>query len=109
MILRITEARCVAPFLLKLVFNDGVRKCVDVRPLLYGPIFEPLLDPDFFLRVALDPRCGTVVWPNGADFAPEALHELPAVAVTPPSSWRERHDGRISRKDFFVDESRRSS
>ena len=85
MILRITETRCVGPYLLQLVFNDGVRKREDVRPLLYGPIFEPLLDPDFFARVALDPRCGTVVWPNGADFAPEALHELPAAGESPAS------------------------
>lgn len=77
MILRITETRCAGPYLLELTFNDGVRKRVDVRPLLYGPIFEPLLDPDYFAHVSLDTRCGTVVWPNGADFAPEALQELP--------------------------------
>lgn len=77
MILRITEARCPSPYILELAFNDGVRKTVNVRPLLYGPVFEPLLDPDFFARVSLDCRCGTVVWPNGADIAPEGLHELP--------------------------------
>ncbi len=79
MILHITEAHCPGPYLLQLAFNDGVTKCVDVRPLLFGPVFELLLDPDMFARVALDPRCGTVAWPNGADFAPEALHELPDV------------------------------
>jgi hypothetical protein len=82
MILRITKAECVAPLTLDLTFNDGVRKTVDLGPLLYGPIFEPLLDPAFFARVTLDARCGTVVWPNGADFAPEALHELAEVRDT---------------------------
>jgi hypothetical protein len=36
----------------------------------------PLRDPDYFARVALDRKCGTVVWPNGADFAPHALRDL---------------------------------
>ena len=76
MILRITEAEVVGRHALKLAFNDGTRKTVDVAPLLDGPIFEPLRDPDYFARASLDPVCGTVAWPNGADFAPEALHEL---------------------------------
>ena len=76
MILRITEATVSGPHLLRLAFNDGTHKTVDVTPLLSGPVFEPLRDPDYFARAVLDPVCGTVVWPNGADFAPEALREL---------------------------------
>jgi hypothetical protein len=66
-------------FVLRLAFGDGTRKAVDVRPLLYSAVFEPLLHPEFFARVALDPNCGTIVWPNGADFAPEARYDLPAI------------------------------
>jgi hypothetical protein len=79
MILRILEAEVCGNHLLRLAFNDGVRKTVDVGPLLTGPVFEPLRDPAYFARAALDAVCGTVSWPNGADFAPEALHELAAV------------------------------
>lgn len=76
MILRIQEARVSGSHSLRLTFNDGTIEEVDVRPLLAGPIFEPLQDPAYFARATVDPVCGTVVWPNGADFAPEALHEL---------------------------------
>jgi hypothetical protein len=79
MILRIQHATILGPHLLRLTFNDGTLKTVDVRPLLAGPVFEPLRDPAYFARGQLDPVCGTVVWPNGADFAPEALLELAAV------------------------------
>jgi hypothetical protein len=76
MILRICEARVCGPHSLRLVFNDGTTKQVNVRPLLDGTIFEPLRDPPYFASMTLDSICGTVVWPNGADFAPEALHDL---------------------------------
>jgi hypothetical protein len=76
MILRIVRAKVVGDYLLELAFNDGVAKCINVRPLLEGPVFEPLLDRAYFARAALDPVCGTVVWPNGADLAPEAFHAL---------------------------------
>ena len=85
MILRILEAEIRGPHGLRLAFNDGTRKTVDVRPLLSGTVFEPLHDPAYFARVALDPVCGTVVWPNGADFAPEALHELAPVQEPSPA------------------------
>jgi hypothetical protein len=77
--MRIIEAVVCGSRLLRLTFNDGTFKTVDVSPLLGGPIFEPLRDPAYFARAQLDRICGTVVWPNGADFAPEALHELAAV------------------------------
>jgi hypothetical protein len=40
-------------------------------------MFEPLRSARYFERVELDNVCGTVVWPNGADFAPESLFALP--------------------------------
>ena len=75
--MHILEAEVCGPHSLRLIFNDGTRKTVDVLPLLRGPVFEPLRDPTYFVRVVVDPVGGTVVWPNGADFAPEALYELP--------------------------------
>ncbi len=82
MILRIFEYEVCGPHSLTLTFNDGTRKRVNLLPLLDGPIFEPLRDPIYFARVALDPVAGTVVWPNGADFAPEALREAPSEVAT---------------------------
>jgi Protein of unknown function (DUF2442) len=76
MILRILAAEVRGPHRLWLSFSDGTRAEVDIRPLLTGPVFAPLQDPAYFARAELDPACGTVVWPNGADFAPEALHAL---------------------------------
>lgn len=81
MILRILEAKVCGPHSLDLVFNNGSHKRVNVLPLLDGKIFEPLRDPSYFARVVLDPVLGTVVWPNEADFAPEALYELPNEAT----------------------------
>jgi len=78
MILHILEAQVCGPHSLRLTFSDGTRKRVNLLPLLDGPIFEPLRDLAYFARVVIDPVAGTVVWPNEADFAPEALYELQA-------------------------------
>ena len=65
------------PFAVLLEFDDGVSKQVDLRHLLEGPVFEPLLDPAEFAKVRLDHDAGTIVWPNQADIAPETLYLLP--------------------------------
>jgi hypothetical protein len=38
-------------------------------------MFEPLKDPDLFLQAKLDPELETLIWPNGADLAPEFLYQ----------------------------------
>ena len=71
----VTEVKTEEPYVLHITFSDGTRRVVDVEPLLFGEMFEPLRDPEFFRRVRVDPELGTVVWPNGADLSPEFLYE----------------------------------
>lgn len=40
-----------------------------------GPMFVPLRDEAFFAHVRVDEELGTIVWPNGADLAPDVLHD----------------------------------
>jgi hypothetical protein len=72
--IRVTEAKWVRDFVLHLRFSDGLEGDVDLRDQLYGPVFEPLRDVTVFRTVQLHPELHTVVWRNGADFAPEFLH-----------------------------------
>ena len=73
----VVRARVVGPYSVELEFDDGLQKRVDLRPLLNGPVFQPLLDPAEFARLHVDPEAGTIVWPNQADIAPETLYDLP--------------------------------
>lgn len=78
-ILHVNSAHHVRDYLLDIAFDDGTRKTVDLEPLLTGEMFEPLRDRNQFSKLTIDPISKTIVWPNGADLAPEALYELPAV------------------------------
>lgn len=63
---------------LRLTFADGLVGDVDLADRFtgtLGPMFEPLRDVGYFAQVAVDEELGTVVWPNGADLAPDVLHE----------------------------------
>ena len=88
---RIVKARVAGPHSLDLTFKDGTRKRADLLPLLEGLVFEPLREPTFFARVVLDPVAGTVVWPNGADIAPETLYELPDRSRRRPAGGSPNH------------------
>ena len=62
---------------LRLTFADGLVGDVDLAERFtgsVGPMFQPLCDADYFARVSVDEEMGTVVWPNGADLAPDVLH-----------------------------------
>ena len=75
MLPRITDARYVNGYTVWLRFADGSDGTVDLSEELVGPIFEPLRDRATFSRVRLHPELRTLVWPNGADFAPEFLRQ----------------------------------
>lgn len=79
--LNVIEAKYVAGHTVWLKFNDGVEGEVDLAGELEGEVFEPLLDETVFSTVRLHSEFGTIVWPNGADFAPEFLHERVKIAV----------------------------
>jgi hypothetical protein len=56
-------------------FEDGTSADVDLSYLVeYGGVFEPLRDPGCFRQLRAAPEAGTIVWPNGADIAPETLY-----------------------------------
>lgn len=59
-------------FRIHLAFNDAFEGIVDFEPWLDGPVFQPLKQLPCFRRFFVEG--GTIVWPNGADIAPETLY-----------------------------------
>ncbi len=77
----VTQVEVVHDFVLGVTFDDGTVGEVDLLPHLWGPVFEPLrADPELFAQVRVDEEEGTIVWPNGADVAPETLYRESAAA-----------------------------
>lgn len=70
----VIDAEYHGGYRIRLTFNDGVAETIDFANWLEGPVFEPLKDVAYSQRFFLEG--GTVTWPNGADIAPETLHEL---------------------------------
>ena len=62
-------------FEVRLTFDDGLEKVVDLEKYLRGPIFEPLRENRALFRsVHVDEEAGTIIWPNGADIDPNVLY-----------------------------------
>lgn len=80
----VVEARYVGGYRVYLRFSDGVAGEADLRSTIFrlGGVFTPLRELSEFARVEFDPEAGTIMWPNGADLAPESLHDLVAAAAS---------------------------
>ena len=61
-------------YTLLITFANGEKKIYNARPLLKKPIYSQLNNLGFFLGAKAD--CGTVVWNDDVDIAPEHLYEM---------------------------------
>lgn len=78
----VKEVRPQEDYTLLLTFAYGVKKVYNARPLLEKNVYHKLNNLAFFLCAKAD--CGTVVWNDDLDIAPEHLYECsePVAAIT---------------------------
>ncbi|TMK38518.1 MAG: DUF2442 domain-containing protein [Actinobacteria bacterium] len=84
----VVEVEVTGAHELRVTFDDGTVRSVNLEGQLHGPVFEPLRNPSVFEQARVDPELGTVVWPTGADLDPivvyEGLPPLHSTAVETP-------------------------
>ena len=78
MFIEVVKAEYLDGYRVKLLFNNGETKVVDLGSSLNGIVFEPLKNLDYFKNFAI--KFNTIEWENGADFAPEYLYEIGTAA-----------------------------
>ena len=85
----LVRVRAVEPldnYKVRVEFEDGTQKELDLKPYLRGPIFESMRDDHSVFR-SMKVQDGTIIWENGADIDPDVLyydHLKPA--------WMEEHE-----------------
>lgn len=77
-IIKVLEVTHLGEHKLKLKFDNGEIKTVDLWPRIQSAtgMFKELQDLEYFAKVAIDRNLGTITWPNGLDWAPDALFNM---------------------------------
>ena len=75
------DFQMIAPYTLRIKFDDESEQVINFWPLLRGKLYGPLRDLAFFNQVRLDHEAGTLLWPNDADFDPATLHDWDRVGA----------------------------
>lgn len=72
-LVRVQSVEPLDGFKVRLTFQNGVMKEIDLDPFLHGPIFEPIRkDIAVFRSVKVVGK--TIGWDNGADIDPDVLY-----------------------------------
>jgi len=82
---RLARAEYLRDYKIHVTFDDGLQGIIDLEDELWGEVFEPLRNTDVFRLFRVDRELDTIVWPTGADLAPEFLRER---AVLNPLAYR---------------------
>ena len=70
----VTEATYISDYKIELIFNDGLKKIVNLKDSIKGKLFEPLKNISYFKK--FKKNSWTIEWDCEVDFAPEYLHDL---------------------------------
>lgn len=72
----ITSVVPLAPYVIRVTFEDGEVRDVDIEPLLEKGVFTRLRDPERFAEAHLDVESGVPAWPGGIDLDKEVIYGL---------------------------------
>lgn len=88
---KLVRVRAVEPlhdFWVHMTFTNNVERDLDLKPELWGRVFEPLRNnPKLFRQVYVDPVSRTLTWPGELDLDPDTLYygDTPPWAVAKAS------------------------
>ena len=68
----IVNVEILRDYQLKITFNDGLQKLVDIMPFIGSGVSSQLKDPEYFKNVIIND--GYICWENGFDFCPQFLY-----------------------------------
>jgi hypothetical protein len=71
---RITQVDHLGGLAVRLTFDDGLVRDLDLDPMLHGGVLDALRDTALFATANVDETAGTVAWSNGVDLDPDVLH-----------------------------------
>ncbi len=87
---RVVSVVPLEPYVVRVSFEDGEIRDVDIEPLLEGAVFAVLRNHVEFRRVGVDEQTGAIAWPTGADLDSDVIYGVapaahqPAARVTTP-------------------------
>ena len=101
---RVVAVKPLRDFVVRLTFDDGTEKAIDLEWYLRGPVFEEVRrNSGVFGSAVVDEELGTVVWPNGADLDAQVLYYDDLY----PSEWDEEglspEEARARKRRTLVD------
>jgi len=87
---KITQLHALANHHLRLVFDDGVEKIIDMKPFIgEDSLTKPLADPAFFRQVKIYENGRGIYWPNDYDVCPDNLRYHIGSTGTPIDTLKE--------------------